>query len=735
MPRTLFVTTALPYANGPFHIGHIMEYIQADIWVRFQRMQGHKVHFMGADDTHGAATMLRAEADGITPEELIRKVGESHQRDYQRFHLSFDNWYTTHSEENRELSHSIYRRLKDAGLIYAKSVEQFFDPLKSMFLPDRYIKGECPKCGAKDQYGDACEVCGSTYAATELKNPYSVLTGAKPELRTSEHLFFKLSDAKVVQFLRKWTTETPLQPEVKNKIVEWLGAGDAKLADWDISRDAPYFGIEIPDAPGKYFYVWLDAPIGYLASLKNYFDTGKARANGETRSFEEFIAPSSEVEQYHFIGKDIIYFHTLFWPAMLEFAKRKLPTNVYVHGFITVSGEKMSKSRGTGISPQRYLDVGMNPEWLRYYIAAKLNDKVEDIDFNPDDFVARVNSDLIGKYVNIASRAAPFLTKHFDGRLSRAVPKIDAKAAYERKSEKERKQAPVPTGSASLDRKIIPAQDDLFDRIRRFSKEEIQPAYERREFGKVLRMVAEFADLTNQYIDAERPWDLAKDDSNACKLQEVCTAAINLFRLLTIFLKPIMPKLASDVEAFLGIPPLTWTDVNQVLVDHKIGPYQHLLSRIDPKQIDALFDIPSSAQPAAAGAPSSTLTPSPSPASGRGEKESGAGAPHITIDDFGKVDLRIARIVNAEHVDGADKLLKLTLDAGEGRNRIVFAGIKSAYKPEDLIGRLTPMVANLAPRKMKFGLSEGMVLAASGEGPGIFLLAPDSGAQPGMRVK
>jgi methionyl-tRNA synthetase len=425
--RTLFVTTALPYANAPFHLGHIMEYIQADIWVRFQRMQGHAVHFVGADDSHGTPIMLRAETDGVTPEALIARVSESHKRDYARFHLSFDNWYTTHSAENVELSRSMYRSFKDEGLIYSKPIEQFFDPVKNMFLPDRYIKGECPKCGTPDQYGDVCENCSSTYAPTDLKNPYSVLTGAKPELRRSEHLFFRLSDAKVVAFLRQWTAATPLQAEVKNKIAEWLGGDEAggKFADWDISRDAPYFGIEIPDQPGKYFYVWVDAPIGYLASLKNYFDTGKARANGETRSFEEFIAVSSDVEQYHFIGKDIIYHHTLFWPAMLKFAGRKLPTNVFVHGFIQVSGEKMSKSRGTGISPQRYLDVGMNPEWLRYYIAAKLNDRVEDIDFNPDDFVARVNSDLIGKYVNIASRASAFIGKRFGGELATCI-ELDA---------------------------------------------------------------------------------------------------------------------------------------------------------------------------------------------------------------------------------------------------------------------------------------------------------------------
>ncbi len=477
--RTLFVTTALPYANGPFHIGHIMEYIQADIWVRFQRMQGHAVHFVCADDAHGAPMMLRAEDEGITPEELIRRVGESHQRDYPRFHLSFDNWYTTHSAENVELSHGIYRRLQAAGLIYAKPIEQFFDPVKNMFLADRYIKGECPKCGTPDQYGDACENCGSTYAATELKHPYSVLTGAKPELRRSEHLFFRLSDPQVVDFLRQWTSATPLQPEVKNKIAEWLGgnATVSKLADWDISRDAPYFGIEIPDAPGKYFYVWLDAPIGYLASLKNYFDTGKASKNGESRSFDEFLA-APDVEQYHFIGKDIIYFHTLFWPAMLKFAQRKLPTNVFVHGFITVSGEKMSKSRGTGISPQRYLDVGMNPEWLRYYIAAKLSDKVEDMAFNPDDFVARVNSDLVGKYVNIASRAAKFIVERFDGRLAQVTA------------------SQWPAGLLPRDRIMA----------------EIGSCYERREFGRAMREIMQVADHANSLFDMAEPWTLARND-------------------------------------------------------------------------------------------------------------------------------------------------------------------------------------------------------------------------------
>src|SRR5215469_7898707 len=695
MTRSLFVTTALPYANGPFHIGHIMEYIQADIWVRFQRMQGHAVHFVGADDAHGAPIMLRAEADGVAPEALIARVSESHRRDYARFLLSYDNWHTTHSPENTELSHAIYRALVEAGLINAKPIEQFFDPVKNMFLADRYIKGECPKCGTKDQHGDACENCGSTYAPTDLKNPYSVLTGVKPELRRSEHLFLRLSDPKVVAFLREWTSKTPLQSEVKNKIAEWLGdEKGSKLADWDISRDRPYFGIEIPatrqfpDVAGKYFYVWLDAPIGYLASLKNYFDTGKARANGEKRSFDEFVA-APDVEQFHFIGKDIIYFHTLFWPAMLKFSGRKPPTNVYVHGFIGVSGEKMSKSRGTGLSPGRYIEVGMNPEWLRYYIAAKLNDKVEDFDFTAEDFVARVNSDLIGKYVNIASRAAPFLTKHFGGKL-----------------------APVSGGAL-----VRSAASTM---VAHGSQEEIAQAYANREYGKAIREIMRIADHINEQFDKHKPWELAKDPAKSQVLHEVCSDAIDAFRILTYYLAPILPSTSEQVAKMLGLrAPLRWQDLTAPIAT--IQPYQHLLSRVDPKQIDALFDVPDSAPP-------------PQPAA------EASGRATISIDDFGKVDLRIARIVNAEHVGGADKLLKLTLDIGETENgaprhRVVFAGIKSAYSPEDLVGRLTPMVANLAPRKMKFGVSEGMVLAASGEGPGIYLLAPDSGAQPGMRVK
>jgi methionyl-tRNA synthetase len=704
-------------------------------------MQGHAVHFIGADDAHGAPIMLRAEADNTTPEELIARVAESHRRDYQRFHLSFDNWHSTHSAENVELSQGIYKRLAAGGLIYLKPIEQFFDPVKNMFLPDRYIKGECPKCGAKDQNGDACENCGSTYSPTDLKEPYSVLTGAKPELRRSEHLFFRLSDPRVVAFLRKWTAGTPLQHEVKNKIAEWLGAEESgsSLADWDISRDTPYFGIEIPPTPqfpnvaGKYFYVWLDAPVGYLASLKNYLDTGKAKY-GERRSFAEFIADPN-VEQYHFIGKDIIYFHTLFWPAMLQFAQRKLPTNVHVHGFITVSGEKMSKSRGTGVSPQRYLEVGMNPEWLRYYIAAKLNDKVEDIEFNAEDFLARVNSDLIGKYVNIAARAARFLDQS-GNRLGRMLP-------FEFRHRVKLSDVAATVGEH----------------------------YANREFGKALREIMVIADRTNAYFDAIKPWELAHEANTRVRAVEASSECLDDFRILTTLLSPVLPELARKAEDFLGIPTQQWEDIPKPLPEgHLIATYTHLMTRVDAKHIDALFDAqpatsdtPTAVSPASAasgrldavdatrpsvtsprasasgrgetaGATPAALTPSPSPAL------SAASQPQIGIDEFAKVDLRIARIVNAEHVDGADKLLRLTLDIGETENgtprhRVVLAGIKSAYKPEDLVGRLTPMVANLAPRKMKFGVSEGMVLAASGDGPGIYLLAPDSGAQPGMRVK
>jgi methionyl-tRNA synthetase len=682
MPRRIFVTTALPYANGPLHIGHIMEYIQADIWVRFQRMQGHELHFVGADDAHGAPIMLKAESEGISPQQLIARIAAGRPRYLQGFHLSFDHWHSTDSPENTQLSQDVYARLKAAGLVYRKTVEQFYDPVKGMFLADRYIKGECPNCHSKDQYGDACEVCSTVYAPTDLINPYSALTGARPVLKASEHFFFRLSDPQCVAFLEQWLgTPGRLQPQVVNKAREWLaGSGELRLSDWDISRDAPYFGIPIPDAPGKYFYVWLDAPIGYLAALKSYFALGKARANGEPRSFEEFLA-GADTEQIHFIGKDIIYFHTLFWPAMLRFAGApyRVPDRVYVHGFITVSGEKMSKSRGTGISPLRYLDIGMNAEWLRYYIAAKLNASVEDLDFNPDDFVARVNSDLIGKYVNIASRAASFITRHFHGVLRYSQDMAELTDA-------------VRTTAATV-------RDD----------------YEAREFGKAMRDCMAFADRVNQSFDANQPWVLAKDPAKAAHLQDVCSRALYGFKLLSVLLAPVMPQVAERVakELFGLDRAFRWSDA-QVLPE-RINPYRHLMTRVDAKQLDALFESDAAAVP---------------PAGSAGVSGSAAT---LSLDEFKRVDLRVARIVEAEAVAGADKLLKLTLDLGS-ETRTVFAGIKSAYDPQALKGRLTVMVANLAPRKMKFGVSEGMVLAASGEAPGLFLLSPDSGATPGMRI-
>jgi len=689
--RSLFVTTALPYANGPLHVGHIMEYIQADIWVRFQKMRGHAVHFVGAEDAHGAPIMIAAERAGKTPQQFIADVRATRPRYLDGFHIGFDHWHSTDSPENVELSQSIYRSLRSEGLIDTRTIEQFYDPVKGMFLPDRYIKGTCPKCGAKDQYGDSCEVCGSTYAPTDLIEPYSVLTGARPELRTSDHYFFRLSDPRCVDFLRRWTAGTnrhgdrTLQSEVYAKTQEWLGPDGKGMADWDISRDAPYFGIAIPDAPGKFFYVWLDAPIGYLASLKDYFANGKAKANGEPRSFDEFVA-AADVEQIHFIGKDIVYHHTLFWPAMLKFSGRKVPDNIYTHGWITVSGEKMSKSRGTGIDPLRYLELGMNPEWFRYYVAAKLNGRVEDVDFNPDDFMQRVNSDLIGKYVNIASRAASFLVRQFDGRLA---PSGD-----------------TSTGSLAV---ALASADDIAAQL------------DQREFGKALREVMRIADYANEHFDRMKPWELAKDPASRDLLQGVCSDVMRCFRVLTIYLTPILPATSERVarELFGMNRPFAWSDLTTA--PERIAPYKHLMARVEAKQIDALFEPPSDAPPAPA-LPGGT-----------------AIADTITIDDFAKLDFRIAKIVTASHVEGSDKLLKLTLDAGEGRERTVFSGIKSAYRPEDLVGRLTVLVANLAPRKMKFGVSEGMVLAASHAdekaNPGIFLLDPHPGAQPGMRVK
>ncbi|MBC3929278.1 methionine--tRNA ligase [Undibacterium sp. CY21W] len=683
MTRKLFVTTALPYANAPFHLGHIMEYIQADIWVRHQRMSGNEVHFVGADDAHGAPIMIAAEKAGISPQEFVGKIAAGRKQYLDGFHIQFDNWHSTDGPENHALSQDIYRKLKTAGFITSKTIEQFYDPVKNMFLPDRYIKGECPKCGAKDQYGDSCEVCSAVYAPTELKNPYSTLTGATPVMKSSEHFFFQLSNQKCVDFLRGWALQdNRLQSEVANKCKEWL-EGDGGLGDWDISRDAPYFGIEIPDQPGKYFYVWLDAPVGYLASLKNYF-------NKTGRDFDAFMADPT-TEQIHFIGKDITYFHTLFWPAMLKFSGYKTPDNVYAHGFVTVSGEKMSKSRGTGISPLRYLEIGMNPEWLRYYFAAKLNAKVEDLDLNPDDFVARVNSDLIGKYINIASRAAGFITKRFDG-----VVTSDWATA-----------------------------DDAFIQHLRNAAPEIKALFESREYGKALRAAMEQADLVNAYVDANKPWELAKKPENDAKLQEVCSRLLEAFRILTIFLKPVLPQLAEQVEAQLDIAPLQWADVNTPIPhQHKIHPYAHLMQRVDIKIFDQLFDAP---------------VADAAPATEEKASDIEALAEEIKIDDFAKVDLRIAKIINCEHVDGSDKLLRLTLDVGEGRTRNVFSGIKSAYQPEQLIGKFTVMVANLAPRKMKFGMSEGMVLAASAAdekaNPGLYILEAWPGAQPGMRVR
>jgi len=682
MTRKLFVTTALPYANGPFHIGHMMEYIQADIWVRYQRMIGSEVHFVCADDAHGAPIMIAAEKAGKTPQAFVAEVAAGRKKYLDGFEIAFDNWHSTDAPENHELAQDIYRALRKQGLIAERTIEQFYDPVKGMFLPDRYIKGTCPKCGTPDQYGDNCENCGAVYAPTDLKNPYSTLSGATPVLKSSEHYFFQLSSQRCIDFLTEWTT-TPgrLQPEVLNKIKEWFAVdehGHVGLNDWDISRDAPYFGIEIPDAPGKYFYVWLDAPVGYLAALKNHLTKIGV-------DFDAFMA-DSDVEQIHFIGKDIVTFHTLFWPAMLHFSGRKVPNHIFVHGHLQLSGEKMSKSRGTGISPLKYLELGMNPEWLRYYIAAKLNGRVEDLDFNPDDFLARVNSDLVGKYINIASRAAGFLSKRFGGQLG--------------------------DGTAEL--------TYLVAEIRQPAKE-IAQLYSEREFGKALRRIMELADKVNAYYDTHEPWKLAKGGPvELARLQAICSRVLESFRLLSIYLSPVLPSLSIEVQKFLNVPTFTWKDVDRDLIHegHKINDYKHLMQRVDATQLEALLE------PAIVEAP---------PPGGE------AIAPEIKVDDFAKIDLRIAKIENCEAVEGSTKLLRLTLDVGEGKTRNVFSGIASAYQPADLIGKFTVMVANLAPRKMKFGVSEGMVLAASHADDkadtGIYILEPWPGAMPGMRVR
>ena len=673
-PRRILVTSALPYANGPIHIGHLVEYIQTDIWVRFQKSRGHECYYLCADDAHGTPIMLRAEQDGITPEQLIERIWHEHRADFADFLIEFDNYYSTHSPECRHYAELIYRRLDAAGHISRRVITQAYDPEKQMFLPDRFIKGECPRCGAPDQYGDSCENCGATYSPTDLKNPRSVVSGATPITKESLHFFFKLADFEAM--LKDWIVGGPIQSQMANKLNEWFTAG---LQEWDISRDAPYWGFEIPDAPGKYFYVWLDAPIGYMASFQNFCDrTGL--------SFDDFWNPDSTAEVYHFIGKDIAYFHILFWPAELTGAGFRKPTAVNCHGFLTVDGQKMSKSRGTFIKARTYLQH-LRPEYLRYYFATKLNDGIDDLDLNFEDFLQRVNSDLVGKLVNIASRCAGFITRRFGGRLADALAEPALYADF------------VAAGDA------------------------IAQAYEGRAFGRAMREIMVLADRANQYIDEKKPWMLAKQADAGDQVQAVCGMGLNLFRVLMIYLKPVLPGIAAQVEQFLQIPPLRWSDLPNPLLGHAIAEFKPLMQRVEMAQIAAMVEDSKESYPATdqtATKPKGPLANNPI-------------GPIVTIEDFAKVDLRVARIVQAEAVTGADKLVRLELDLG-GEIRQVFAGIKSAYAPEDLRGRLTVMVANLAPRKMRFGVSEGMVLAAGG-GSGIYLLAPDSGAEPGMPVK
>lgn len=683
MTRKILVTSALPYANGSIHLGHMVEHIQTDVWVRFQKLRGHECHYCCADDTHGTPVMLAAQKQGIAPEDMIAKVREEHLADFTGFFIGYDNYYSTHSPENKQFSQDIYRALKANGKIESRVIEQLFDPEKQMFLPDRFVKGECPKCHAQDQYGDNCEVCGTTYSPTELINPYSAVSGAKPELRESEHFFFKLGEC--ADFLKAWTSgnnphdgKPHLQPEALNKMKEWLGEGEeTTLSDWDISRDAPYFGFEIPDAPGKYFYVWLDAPVGYMASFKNLCDRIGV-------DFDEYFKADSQTEMYHFIGKDILYFHALFWPAMLHFSGHRAPTGVYAHGFLTVDGQKMSKSRGTFITAKSYLEQGLNPEWMRYYIAAKLNSKIEDIDLNLQDFISRVNSDLVGKYVNIAARASGFLSKRFEGRLKDV------------------------SGSALLAK--LAAESDT-----------IAEQYENREYARALRDIMALADAVNEYVDANKPWELAKQEGQDARLHEVCSELINAFTMLTAYLAPVLPQTAANAARFLNLDAITWANTRETLGGHAINKYEHLMQRVEQKQVDDLIE---------ANKQSIQTTPAPVEDS-KYEKV----AEQASFDDFMKIDMRVAKVLNCEAVEGSTKLLKFDLDFGFEK-RIIFSGIAASYpNPAELNGRMVIAVANFAPRKMaKFGVSEGMILSAATAEGKLKLLDVDAGAQPGDKV-
>ena len=684
MTRKILVTSALPYANGSIHLGHMVEHIQTDVWVRFQKLRGHECHYCCADDTHGTPVMLAAQKQGIAPEDMIAKVREEHLADFTGFHIGYDNYYSTHSPENKQFSQDIYRALKANGKIESRVIEQLFDPEKQMFLPDRFVKGECPKCHAQDQYGDNCEVCGTTYSPTELINPYSAVSGAKPELRESEHFFFKLGEC--ADFLKAWTSgnnphdgKPHLQAEALNKMKEWLGEGEeTTLSDWDISRDAPYFGFEIPDAPGKYFYVWLDAPVGYMASFKNLCDRIGI-------DFDEYFKADSQTEMYHFIGKDILYFHALFWPAMLHFSGHRAPTGVYAHGFLTVDGQKMSKSRGTFITAKSYLEQGLNPEWMRYYIAAKLNSKIEDIDLNLQDFISRVNSDLVGKYVNIAARASGFIAKRFEGRLKDV------------------------SGSALLAK--LAAESDT-----------IAEQYENREYARALRDIMALADVVNEYVDANKPWELAKQEGQDERLHEVCSELINAFTMLTAYLAPVLPQTAANAARFLNLDAITWANTRETLGEHAINKYEHLMQRVEQKQVDDLIE---------ANKQSIQTTPAPAAEEGKYEKV----AEQASFDDFMKIDMRVAKVLNCEAVEGSTKLLKFDLDFGFEK-RIIFSGIAASYpNPAELNGRMVIAVANFAPRKMaKFGVSEGMILSAATAEGKLKLLDVDAGAQPGDKV-